>query len=323
MPAAWQTWVPLQIDAFRGSPAVQSMAIGARAGYIYLLLALWQTEDCSLPNNRKILRQNAGMTAKEWEQYGPDVLEKFTVIESGNLRNERLYKEWLKARQIHENRRAAAQRTNAMRTTPASVTEPVTDAVSDAVTEGGNNAPDFRESGKTVNTAPQTEATMAARLMELLGLAAGAYDLDIVAQVIAFEARAAHTEPQEAAKFLLQAAQSAIQRGETVNTFWFKDRKFAQESTNGTGKAKPGVTKQRLDASRTALAEAAIKRGWFNPDGTARKDAAPVAEPGERGHDSGISNGFRATNPEILPPEGPGSAQRAADQSRTEIFSKT
>jgi hypothetical protein len=258
------------------------------------------------------------MTAKEWEQYGPDILEKFTLTESGNFRNERLYKEWLKARQIHEHRRAAAQRTNEMKAHQAQ-----TDAVSDAVTGTVSDlVPDTHKSGKSVHTAPQTEATMAARLMELLGLAVGAYDLDMVAQVIAFEARAAHTEPQEAAKFLLQAAQSAIQRGETVNTFWFKDRKFAQESTNGTGKAKPGVTKQRLDASRTALAEALAKRGVEGPWSGAGEDAAPVAEPGERGHDSGISNGFRAANPEILPPEGPGSAQRAADQPRAEILSK-
>jgi len=317
MQAAWQKWFPFQIDAYLSSAKVQAMPHAARSGLNYLLARMWQTPDCSIPGDEKSLRENADMTSEEWVQYGPYILEKLTLTEDGRLTNEKQHSEWLKARTIHEHRRQATIEANFRRWHPE---ESVKGSVTDSVT---NSHLDSNSGIKTVNTAPQTEATMAARLMELLGLAAGAYDLDIVAQVIAFEARAAHTEPQEAAKFLLQAAQSAIQRGETVNTFWFKDRKFAQESTNGTGKAKPGVTKQRLDASRTALAEAAIKRGWFNPDGTARKDAAPVAEPGERGHDSGISNGFRATNPEILPPEGPGSAQRAADQSRTEIFSKT
>jgi hypothetical protein len=85
---------------------------------------------------------------------------------------------------------------------------------------GATNAP------SAVALKPEAKP-LAARLLDLLGLAATRYDLDIVGQVIALEARAAHSDPEEACKFLLGAAQEAIRRRETVNAFWFKDRKFA------------------------------------------------------------------------------------------------
>jgi hypothetical protein len=65
-------------------------------------------------------------------------------------------------------------------------------------------------------------------LLEELGLAAGSYDVQMVAQVIAYAARDSQTDTEAASKVLLASAKSAINAGEVVNVFWFKDRRFAQ-----------------------------------------------------------------------------------------------
>jgi hypothetical protein len=65
-------------------------------------------------------------------------------------------------------------------------------------------------------------------LMEELGLAAGPYDVQMVAQVIAYAARDSQTDTEAASKVLLVSAKAAIESGENVNVFWFKDRKFLQ-----------------------------------------------------------------------------------------------
>ena len=67
-------------------------------------------------------------------------------------------------------------------------------------------------------------------LLEELGRAAGPYDIQMVAQVIAYAARDSKTDAEAASRALLASAQAAIEAGENVNVFWFKDRKFAQVS---------------------------------------------------------------------------------------------
>ena len=59
-----------------------------------------------------------------------------------------------------------------------------------------------------------------------IGVAADAGDIQLLAQVITLE----EGRDPEAYPNMLLAAQQAIKRGEVVNRFWFKDRKFA-----GTG----------------------------------------------------------------------------------------
>jgi hypothetical protein len=121
-------------------------------------------------------------------------------------------------------------------------------------------------------------------LMEMLGLAAGNYDLNIVAQVIEFEAREAHTNLEETARFLTVMARDAIARGEVVNTFWFKDRKFAQEENRGKNHASRGgkrisPAKERVDGNRRAIADALAARGVDGPWNTPRADSEAIPEP--------------------------------------------
>lgn len=296
MPAKWQQWMPFRIDAFKSSPAVQAMHPCARIGYIYLLACAWQTEDCTVTADPLDLAERSGLGDELWAIHGPRILRKFEVVEGG-LRNPVLHGEWLEAKRIFDARKFAAERTNTARS-PHGHRHGQPNAPS--------RSPDTR-TGTVTETktekpkAPEMQAAI--RLMELLGLASADYDLKIVAQVIAFEAREAHTLPQEAAKFLRTAAKEAMNRGETVNTFWFKDRKFAHEVSNGSGKNNPSPAKQRLDGNRRALAEAAIKRGWYAPDGAVGTGAEALAEPGHGGVDGGISRRFREAGPEILGPE--------------------
>jgi uncharacterized protein YdaU (DUF1376 family) len=260
---------------------VQALHPTARAGYVWLLMRQWDTEDCSLANNPATLAANAGLSAADWKTHGPEILKRFDHTDNGRLRNAVCFEAWTNVGAAYEAQRLAAERTNAKRWGNQSVTDPPTESVTDPPTESvTDNNPEIHINGKAVNGAAQTPKTMAARLMQLLGLAAGDYDLNMVAQVIAFEARAAHMEPEEAARFLLQAAQSAIERGETVNTFWFKDRKFAQE--NGNGKNQRSPAKERIDGARRVLAEIALERGLIDPPRTDGGLDAEIPEPRSR-----------------------------------------
>jgi hypothetical protein len=162
------------------------------------------------------------------------------------------------------------------------------------------------EPSKPEKAPPQAGANgefMAATwLLDELGLAGGLSDIRILAQVILYAAREARTDAEEAATFLRDVGLAARARGEAVTVFWYKDRKFTEE--NGNGKGKPSAAKQRLDGNRRALAEAAIKRGWFPANGHSGQSPAALAEPGHSGIDGGIPGGHREIMPEILAPAG-------------------
>jgi hypothetical protein len=148
------------------------------------------------------------------------------------------------------------------------------------------------------------ELMAAVWLLGEIGLAGGTSDVQIIGQVIFYAARDAKTDVQTAAEFLVQSAKAAMERGETVNTFWFKDRKFIQEPNNGrSGKGKPSAAKQRVDANRRAIAEALAERGVEGPWSGAGEDGPAVSESGYDGRPAGVHEGLRESGPEILPPE--------------------
>ena len=190
----------------------------------------------------------------------------------------------------------------------AEVTRDVNDVTRDDTLPVCNVTQSEGRGQRADNTSPSAgsngEFMAATSLFEELGIAAGPYDIQMLAQVIAFAARDAHTDVDEARKYLLGAASVAKERGEVVNTFWFKDRKFAQENTNGrSGKGKRGVTGERLKNTRIALAQALAKRGVDVFGDAPRTDGAEVSEPRERRVDGGVSDRLRAVGPEILPPK--------------------
>ena len=127
MAARWQQWMPFHIDRFRGSPHVQAMHPAARMGYLYLLAAAWQSEDCSLSSDPLDLAAASGLGDELWAQYGTRILTKFRRDEHGKLKNFVLFEEWQEAKRIFEARVSAAKSTNASRSPHADRT--VTDGI--------------------------------------------------------------------------------------------------------------------------------------------------------------------------------------------------
>jgi uncharacterized protein YdaU (DUF1376 family) len=115
MPAKWQQWMPFKIDAFRGSPSVQAMHPCSRAGYLYLLAAAWQSEDCTISADPVELADASGLGDALWAEYGGRILRKFSSAGNMRLKNIVLQQEWLEAKRVFEARKTGAQRTNSER----------------------------------------------------------------------------------------------------------------------------------------------------------------------------------------------------------------
>lgn len=149
-----------------------------------------------------------------------------------------------------ETARDGAQRRTAehKKALPEPVPEPVPVPEPEPVPEPGVEPP----TPPPVSAGADGEFLFATGMFQELGLAAFPSDIRIVAQVIAYEARSAQTDSENAAQFLLQAAQQAIRRGEVVNAFWFKDRKFA----TGESHAKRNRSQARTDGNVEALRSA-------------------------------------------------------------------
>jgi|GEM_PF-2324998 hypothetical protein len=130
--------------------------------------------------------------------------------------------------------------------------------------------------------------------------------LNIVADLVKLEAQGQHAED------VLNQSITNSWRG----VFALKVNQKARHGANN-----PSPAKQRIDANRRALAEAAIKRGWFTPDDAAGSRATPVAEPRHDGIDGRVPDGLRAVGPEILAPATSGRAGGFEDQARTVVLS--
>lgn len=99
-------------------------------------------------------------------------------------------------------------------------------------------------------------------LMEELGLAAGPYDVQMVAQVIAYAARDSQTDTEAASKVLLASAKAAIESGENVNVFWFKDRKFLQPRQTTSPITQSAAEEYQRSADETDRANAESTARW-------------------------------------------------------------
>jgi uncharacterized protein YdaU (DUF1376 family) len=111
MTAKWQQWMPFHIDRFMGSRSVASMHPAARIGYLYLLAAQWQSDDCSIPADDHELAIESGLT-ELWEAHKASILRKFHTRDDGRLTNAVVEAEWAAAKKIYEKRWGAAIKTN-------------------------------------------------------------------------------------------------------------------------------------------------------------------------------------------------------------------
>jgi len=168
---------------------------------------------------------------------------------------------------------------------------------------------DARERALTRSATANGEFLAARWLLDELGLAAGSYDVRMLGQVIAYAARDAPCEVQQAAKMLLEAGKDALGRGETVNVFWFKDRKFAG-SNDGASKANGNTA--RVTRNRRAVADWLAKRGVDGPWSSPRADDAPMAGSGVGAVDRGVRDGSGATRDSRGPTESDRSGRGSA-----------
>jgi len=103
----------------------------------------------------------------------------------------------------------------------------------------------MEQSRMTVKHAANGEFMAASWLLEELGLAAGPYDVQMLAQVIAYAARDSGADVEAVSKTLLVCARADEARGETINVFYFKDRKFAKEMRFGARTGTAPLTAER------------------------------------------------------------------------------
>ena len=158
MAERWQQWMPFHIDRFRGSLHVQGMPGCARAGYLYLLASAWQSDDCSLPDDDFELQILSGLTQKEWTQYKPVILRRFSNGGEKRLINAVLVAEWTDARDKYEENKKARSEAGKMgaakRWNGRAIAEPC-DSHSTTMAKHSNNT----ETGTTTET--QTENSSA------------------------------------------------------------------------------------------------------------------------------------------------------------------
>jgi hypothetical protein len=261
MPAKWQTWFPLHVDAFRGSPAVQAMHPAARAGYIYLLGAAWQSEDCTIPDDPLQLAELSGLGDDLWQVHGPRIIRKFEPVGEA-LRNPRLYAEWLGAKRIFESRQGAATKTNLRRGERANVgssdgDRSMTDTVSDTVSDESPGRFIDTGTGTTTQTSTETkgggarkrapaptptpsrepdkpELKLAREVLDRRMVPGRSGVEDLAAQTIGFIARGRECDLKDAAA-ILEKCIAGYQSFMPINGFWFEDGHW-REMCLGRGK---------------------------------------------------------------------------------------
>jgi len=94
-----------------GSRYVQAMHPAARSGYLYLLAAQWQSDDCLVSSDEEELAALSGLGAL-WPDFSRAILRNFVIIDDAKIRNTVLFEEWSEALRVFEARRKGAKVTN-------------------------------------------------------------------------------------------------------------------------------------------------------------------------------------------------------------------
>jgi hypothetical protein len=109
--------MPLHIDRFMGSRYVQAMHPSAQMGYISLIAAQWQTDDCTLPNDEEELGILSGLSKWGiWQEHAKTILRHFSIMDEGRRRNSVCLELWLDAKRVFEARQSSAKNTNRRQT---------------------------------------------------------------------------------------------------------------------------------------------------------------------------------------------------------------
>lgn len=114
MPAVWQKWMPLHIDKLWSSPEVQRMHGWAFKGYMSLITAQWQSDDCTITSSVENLAVISRLSDEQWAEHSPAILRKFPV-EGDGLRNGTCYEQWMEAKARYEEGQLAYEQLKAAR----------------------------------------------------------------------------------------------------------------------------------------------------------------------------------------------------------------
>lgn len=169
----WRQWMPLHIDELRGNPRVQAMSDAAFRGFINLLMAQWQTDDCTLPTEDTELAVLSGLRHK-WKRNAHAVRAMFDTVSVtvSGTDTERLrdadqyqYEEWTKAKGMYISRSAGAHRTNEKRSAQRSPSA-VSGTVTASTLQDSSCNPVTAHRGTETTTVTGTETSTEAEVQE-------------------------------------------------------------------------------------------------------------------------------------------------------------
>lgn len=320
--------MPFHIDSFRGSPSVQAMHPAARAGYIYLLAACWQSDDCTLPNDPLALAELSSLGDELWSVHGPRIVRKFEAVD-GRLRNPVLYAHWLEAKRIYESRQGAAAYANQSKRSRKTVTAQESDgdrAVTDTVTvrtpsrsadtitrtltgtQGLSSADALSPRPEAGERSPSRAESIYSCYPRREGKRAGLVAIAKALERLRKGENGPPMTPADAADFLEQrareyAASPAGSRSDRAliphPSTWFNQSRYLDDSDCWSieavqpGGSRPSATAERVAANRAALDEALAERGIrldrYHPSATAERIAANRAAIREAAAKRGIS----------------------------------
>jgi uncharacterized protein YdaU (DUF1376 family) len=313
MAAKWQLWMPLYIDRWKGSAHVQAMRAAARAGYLYLLTAAWQTEDCSLPPDDDELAILSGLPDDEWTEHKDKIRRQFTVSADGRVTNAVLKAEWTKAKQIFESRQSNALRTHSKRKAGDEHKQSIRKVSCNADT--GTSTGTVTSTEKPENTLALTALAVPADVPFITMPLNNKSEFPISAERVqewqalypAIDVR------QELRKYKGWADANPTKRKTrrgiltSVNSWLAKSHDNSNQNggINGTnrsnsvsGRVSPAIERQRN--SRQALANAVARRYGIGVDATVCADIGAVPESGvTAGHAGYVSGGVGETGAEV------------------------
>lgn len=147
------------------------------------------------------------------------------------------------------------------------------------------HVPPVATQARPVNPEAGAEMMAATWLFEELAIPSDFGTRAVAAEAIRMLAKSAGGIEQ-AGQQILEAAQAARARGETVNRFWFTDQRYmqadkAQGPTGGSnGTSRSSVTHERVSANKRAIAEALARRGVGRAGSVAGADGRSLSGAG-------------------------------------------
>lgn len=108
-------YLPLFTDAFLSDTI--DLNVAETGAYLMLLMCMWRTQDCSLPDDDKKLARFARCEPRQWKRIRPEII-RFFIVDGGKLQQKRLSKERLHVQQISAARShsgAAGGKANALK----------------------------------------------------------------------------------------------------------------------------------------------------------------------------------------------------------------